>query len=152
MTAMPSPMSMPNPRPAPSRGRRSPLAFLGDSRGLTAAGAAVLALGAGAAGGLVDVATGEGLRAVFAVAFVLGCALAAYKVHREDLLAAVVIPPLAYVALAVAANLTTRTTLGGSFLKQQALELMTDLVTKAPALLVATGLAALIAVARRLAR
>jgi hypothetical protein len=84
--------------------------------------------------------------------FVLGCVIAAYKVHREDLLAAVVIPPLAYVALAVGANLGSRTTVGGSFLKQQVLELMTALVTKAPALLVATGLAALIALARRFSR
>jgi hypothetical protein len=144
-------MSVPTPRPA-SRGRRSPFAVLADSRGLTAAGAAVLAVGAGALGGLVDVATGSGLRATFAVAFVLGCALAAYKVHREDLLAAVVIPPLAYAALALAANVTTRTTLGGSFVKQQALELLTDLVTKAPALLVATALAAGIALVRRFAR
>lgn len=152
MTATHShPMTIPNPRPA-TRGRRSPFAFLGDSRGLTAAGAAALAVGAGIAGGLVDVATGEGLRATFAVAFVLGCALAAYKVHREDLLAAVVIPPLAYVALAVGANIGSRTTLGGSFLKQQVLELMTALVTKAPALLVATGLAAVIAITRRLAK
>lgn len=145
------PMSIPHHRPA-SRGRRSRFVFLGDSRGLTAAGAAVVALCAGALGGAVDVMTGEGLRAVFAVAFVLGCAFGAYRVHREDLLAAVTIPPLAYVALAVGANLGTRTTLGGSFLKQQALELMTDLVTKAPALLVATGLAALIALARRFVR
>ncbi|HEV2889566.1 MAG TPA: DUF6542 domain-containing protein [Frankiaceae bacterium] len=150
MTATHS-MTMPNPRPAPTRGRRSPLAFLGDSRGLTAAGAAFLALGAGAAGGLVDVLTGEGLRDVFRVAFIVGCVLAAYKVHREDLLAAVVIPPLAYVALAVAANLTSRTT-GGSFLKQQALELMSDLVVKAPGMLIATGLAAVVALARRFAR
>ena len=145
------PMSIPNARPA-TRGRRSLSRLFGDSRGLTAAGAATLALCAGALGGAVDVVTGEGLRAVFAVAFVLGCALGAYKVHREDLLAAVTIPPLAYVALAVAANVGTRTTLGGSFLKQQALELMTDLVTKAPTLLVATGLAALIALVRRFAR
>lgn len=152
MTATtPHTMPMPNQRPATS-GRRSPLAFFADTRGLTAAGATAMALGAGIVGGLIDVATGQGLRGTFAVAFVLGCALAAYKVHREDLFAAVVIPPLAYVALAVGANLGTRTTLGGSFLKQQALELMTDLVTKAPALLIATGLAAVIALARHAAR
>jgi len=144
-------MSIPNPRPV-TRGRRSPLAFFGDTRGLTAAGAAAFALGFGFVGAVVDVVTGEGLRATFAVLFVLGCAIAAYKVHHEDLLAAVVIPPLAYVALAVGANLGSRTTIGGSFLKQQVLELMTALVTKAPALLVATGLAAVIALARRFAR
>ena len=121
---------------------------LADPRGLTAAGAVAVALGFGLAGGVIDVLTGPGLRATFAVLFVAGCALAAYKVHREDLLAAVVIPPLAYLALAVLANLTSHTTLGGSFVKQQVLELMTALVTKAPALLVATGLAAVIALVR----
>lgn len=152
MTATHShPMSMPNQRPA-SRGRRSPLAFLGDSRGLTAAGAAAVALGFGLVGGAIDVVTGEGLRGAFAVAFVLGCVVAAYKVHREDLFATVVIPPLAYVTIAVAANLTTRTTFAGGFLKQQLLELLTALITKAPALLIATGLAALIALFRRFAR
>ena len=124
-------------------------AHIGDRRGLTATGAVTVAISAGALGGLVDVMTGAGLRATFAICFVLGCAFAAYKVHREDLLAAVVIPPLAYVALAIAANLGSRTTIGGSFLKQQVLELMTALVTKAPALLVATGTAAIIALLRR---
>ncbi len=124
-------------------------ARIGDRRGLTATGAVAVAIGSGMVGGLVDVATGAGLRATFAVCFVLGCAFAAYKVHREDLLAAVVIPPLAYVALAIGANLGSRTTIGGSFLKQQVLELMTALVTKAPALLVATGTAAIIALVRR---
>ena len=126
-------------------------AHIGDSRGLTATGAVAVALGFGITGGLIDVLTGSGLRTTFAVLFVLGCALAAYQVHREDLFAAVVIPPLAYVAIAIGANLGSRTTLGGSFLKQQVLELMTALVTKAPALLFATGVSALIALVRRAA-
>jgi hypothetical protein len=125
-------------------------AHIGDRRGLTATGAVAVALVSGLAGGLVDVATGAGLRETFAICFILGCAFAAWKVHREDLLAAVVIPPLAYVALFVGANIGSRTTLGGSFLKQQVLELMAALVTKAPALLIATGVAAAIALARRL--
>lgn len=124
-------------------------AHIGDKRGLTATGAVAVALGAGILGGTIDVITGAGLRATFAVCFVLGCAFAAYKVHREDLGAAVVIPPLAYVALAIAADLGGHTTLGGSFVKQQMLELMTTLVTKAPAMLVATFVAAVIAFWRR---
>ena len=140
---------------SPMRTTRSRLpagALVGDHRGLTATGAAAVALGAGIVGGLIDVMTGEGLRTTFAVFFVLGCAAAAYKVHREDLFAAVVIPPLAYVALAVVANLGTRTTASGSFLKQQVLELMASLVMRAPVLLIATGLAALVALARRASR
>ncbi|HWL35455.1 MAG TPA: DUF6542 domain-containing protein [Frankiaceae bacterium] len=125
--------------------------LIGDSRGLTAAGAVAVALGFGALGAVIDVVTGSGLRTVFAVLFIAGCAIAAYKVHREDLLAAVVIPPLAYVALALAANLGSGSDAGGSFVKQQLLELAATLITKAPALLIATGLAATIALARRAA-
>jgi hypothetical protein len=126
-----------------------PTVRVGDRRGLTAAGAVVVALGFGTAGAVVDVLTGSGLRTAFAVLFVIGCAVAAYKVHREDLFAAVVIPPLAYVLLAFAANLGSRSTVGGSFVKQQLLELLAALITKAPALLLATGLAAAIALVRR---
>src|SRR5689334_8562597 len=85
-------------------------AHIADRRGLTATGAVTVAIGFGAAGAVFDVLTGSGLRSTFAVMFVLGCALAAYKVHREDLFAAVVIPPLAYVALAIVANLGSHTT------------------------------------------
>lgn len=138
------PTTMPTSRPS-----RLTSLYIADRRGLTATGAVAVALGFGAVGGVIDVVTGAGLRTTFAVLFVLGCALAAYKVHHEDLLAAVVIPPLAYVALAIAANLGAKTTVDGSFLKQQVLELLAALVTKAPALLVATGVAAVIALVRR---
>ena len=126
-------------------------AHIADRRGLTATGAVAVAISFGAAGAVIDVVTGAGLRTTFAVMFVLGCALAAYKVHREDLFAAVVIPPLAYVALAIVANLGSHTTVGGSFLKQQVLELVAALITKAPALLLATALSAAIALWRRAA-
>lgn len=131
--------------------QRSAGTRIGDGRGLTATGAVAVALGFGAVGATIDAVTGSGLRTTFAVLFVLGCALAAYKVHREDLFAAVVIPPLVYLALALATNLGAGSAVGGSFVKQQALELAASLIMKAPALLVATGLAAAIAVARRAA-
>ena len=141
-TAHPTPM--PSSRPSLPAGAR-----IADRRGLTAAGAAAVALGFGTLGAVIDVVTGAGLRTTFAVLFVLGCALAAYKVHREDLFATVVIPPLVYGALALAATLGAGSPAGGSFLKQQALELVAELILKAPALLVATGLAAVIALFRR---
>lgn len=123
-------------------------AHVGDHRGLTATGAVAVAIGAGVVGGLIDVVTGAGLRTVFAICFVAGCATAAYKVHREDLVAAVVIPPLAYVALAVAANVGARGFGGPSFLKQQVLELFAALILRAPVVLLATGSAAGIAALR----
>lgn len=132
----------------PHRPLLPPGARVGDHRGLTATGAAAVAVGSGVFGGTVDVLTGSGLRTIFAVCFVLGCASAAYKVHREDLAAAVVIPPLAYVALAFVAVLGRASGVGGSFITQQILELFAALVLGAPALLLATAASALVAGAR----
>lgn len=123
-----------------------------DRRGLTAAGAVAVSLGAGLLGGTVDVLTGPGLRTVFAVFFVLGCAAAAALVHREDLLASVVVPPLAFCAVALIAHQAEGLTGSGSYLAQQFVELSATLVVNAPALLIATGLAAAIAVVRALRR
>src|SRR4051812_19357829 len=122
-----------------------------DRRGLTAVGAVAVALLLGAAGGLIDVLTGPGLRTVFAVCFIAGCAIAACTVHREDLVAAVVMPPLVYVVLALLAGAFSQTVAVGSMLTRQALELTSALVLGAPVLLTATGLAFLIAVARGIA-
>ena len=120
---------------------------VGDRRGLTALGAVTVALALGLLGGAWDVLTGPGLRTVFAVCFVAGCAIAAATVHREDLRAAVVMPPLVYVALALAAGAVEQTATDG-LLMQQALELASSLVLGAPVLLLATGLAAAVAATR----
>jgi hypothetical protein len=122
-----------------------------DRRGLTAVGAVSVALVLGAAGGLVDVLTGEGLRTVFAVCFIAGCAFAALKVHREDLVAAVVMPPLVYAVIALLAGAFSQTAAVGGVLTRNALELATSLVLGAPVLLSATALAFVIAVVRGVA-
>jgi hypothetical protein len=75
--------------------------------------------------------------------------LAAVTVHREDLLAAVVMPPLVYVVLVLLGGAVERTASSGSFVVQQAVELVNALVVGAPVLLLATGLALLVAVVRR---
>ncbi|MCY7364501.1 MAG: hypothetical protein LH469_04190 [Frankiaceae bacterium] len=124
-------------------------ASVGDRRGLTATGAVALALLLGLLGGAFDVVTGPGLREVFAVSFVAGCGLAALTVHREDLLAAVVMPPLVYVVLVLLGGVIERTASSASFLVQQAIELVNALVVGAPVLLAATGLALLVALVRR---
>ena len=126
--------------------RRGPL--LGDRRGLTTAGGALVALVIGLAGGAFDVLTGPGLREVFAVAFVTGCLAAALAVHREDLFASVVMPPLVYAVLALVAVLVDRTGGAGSFLTRQAVELVNALVLGAPVLMIGFGAAVLVAVAR----
>jgi hypothetical protein len=144
---------------ADGAGRRTPDAAIpevhgvhvADQRGLTAVGAVTVALVAGAAGGFIDVMTGPGLRTVFAVFFIAGCAFAALRVHREDLIATVVMPPLVYVALALLAGAFSQTAAVGGVLTRQALELATSLVLGAPVLLTATGLAFVIAVVRGVA-
>ncbi|HVE63276.1 MAG TPA: DUF6542 domain-containing protein [Mycobacteriales bacterium] len=136
----------PSPTMLTARHQQLPAgAHMGDARGLTATGAVAVALGAGVVGATVDALTGSGLRTVFALFFALGCAAAAYKVHREDLAAAVVIPPLAYVAITFAASAGQASGVGGGFLTQQVLELSSALVLGAPALLLATCAAGSIA-------
>lgn len=121
---------------------------LADARGVTAVGAAALVVALGLVGGGLDAVTGRGLGPVFAVTFVTGCGLAAALVHREDLMAAVVMPPLLYAVLAVVVG--TFEAGGGGLIRAQLLELTTALVLGAPVLLAATGLAAVVAVARGL--
>ena len=130
-------------RPAPGHDPH-----VADRRGLTATGAVALSLSLGVAGGAIDVATGRGLRTVFAVCFIAGCALAALLVHREDLKAAVVMPPLLYAALALLAGAFGKSVTGGSFITHEALELVQSLVLGAPVLLAATAAACGVAVAR----
>ena len=87
---------------------------MADRRGLTATGAVAIALVLGFIGAAIDVKTGHGLRMVFAVCFIGGSALAAAIVHREDLRAAVMIPPFTYCALAVIGGFIGSTTVAGS--------------------------------------
>ena len=148
-TPLPEQQATTSPATAAESGHHLPAgAHVGDRRGLTAFGAVTVALVLGLLGGAWDVATGPGLRAVFAVCFVLGCGLAALLVHREDLRAAVVMPPLVYVALALAGGAVERAGEPGSFVTRQALELVNALALGAPVLLAATGLALLVALVR----
>ncbi|MCW2599426.1 MAG: hypothetical protein JWM02_1255 [Frankiales bacterium] len=123
-------------------------AHIADRRGLTATGAVTIALALGVAGAAIDVNTGRGLRATFAICFVLGSALAALLVHREDLKATVVMPPLTYCVLALVGAALGHTQVAGSFVKAQGLELVSALIIGAPVLYVATGSAFLIALVR----
>ena len=136
-------------RPRSHRLHLAEVVPLADRRGLTAAGAVAIALGFGAFGGFIDVLTGQGLRATFAIFFVVGCALAAALAHREDLYAVIVMPPLCYLLLALVADVIDKAQIAGSWLSQQFAELLSALVLQAPVLLVATALAAAIATARR---
>jgi uncharacterized membrane protein YjjP (DUF1212 family) len=143
-------VTVPNQTSPNETSRRPPAIGLavGDRRGLTATGGVLVTLVLGLAGGAVDVLTGPGLREVFAVAFVLGCLLTALTVHREDLFASVVMPPLVYAVLGLFAVLADRTGGAGSFVVRQAVELVNALVLGAPVLVIGTAAAALVATAR----
>ena len=123
-------------------------AHVADRRGLTATGAVTVALALGFLGAVIDVNTGSGLGPVFAVLFVVGSALGALLAHREDLRATVVMPPLTYCVLALIGAAIGHSAAAGSFLKQQGLELVSALITGAPVLYAATGLAFVIALVR----
>jgi hypothetical protein len=123
-------------------------AHVADRRGLTAMGAVAIGLAIGLIGAVIDVRTGRGLRTTFAVCFVSGSALAALLAHREDLKATIVMPPLTYCALALIGAGIGHTGAHGSFMKQQALELVSSLISGAPVLYAATGVALLIALVR----
>ena len=129
----------------PARG-----ALLGDRRGLSVTGAVVLVLLLGGAGAAYDVVLGSGLGLVFGICFVVGCALAALLVHRTDLKAAVVLPPLVYVVLAVAGNAADGASDTGGFLADQALALLNAVVLGAPTLVGGTLAAAVLAALRGL--
>jgi len=123
-------------------------AHVADRRGLTATGAVTIALAMGFVGAAIDVSTGRGLRTVFAVCFIAGSALAALLAHREDLKATVIMPPLTYCVLALIGAGLGRTEAAGSFVKTQALELVSALILGAPVLYIATGSALVIAAIR----
>jgi hypothetical protein len=153
-TAAPKPVPGAVPRPAaktitPTSVRRSApstRAPLGDQRGLTATGATLLVLVLGGLSAGVDVATGTGLRTVFAVAFTVAAALAAATVHHEDLVASVVLVPLAFALIAGISGLAEGSNLHSA--SKVVLGVANVMVTAAPALMIATGVAAAIAVLR----
>lgn len=114
--------------------------------------AVLLTLAIGLGGALADLLTGPGLRLGFAACFIGGCALSALLVRRRDLGVAVVMPPLVYVVIALVTGSAQGSSASGSFLVRQVLGLFTALVLQAPALLVATGLSLVVALARGLGR
>lgn len=121
-------------------------------RGLSGVAVVELALLVGLAGAVHDLLTRPGLGLVFAVCFVTGCVLAALLARRGSLGVVAVMPPLVYVVLALVTGLATSTSGPGSFVVRQGLSLFTTLVLQAPALLLGTGLAVVIALVRGLGR
>jgi hypothetical protein len=114
---------------------------LGDPRGLTVAGGAALVVLVALPVLAVDLLLGGGTGLLFGVAFVVGCALAALTVHREDLRAVALMPPLLHVGFALVAGLLAGAGPGGR-LQGLAAQLAGALVYQAPVLWGATAASA----------
>jgi hypothetical protein len=133
---------------APQR-RAGPLGFVADSRGLTAAGVALVCVAGCAIGAAWDLSRGTRiLGTVTGVALIVAAVVAALTAHREDIGATVVAPPLAYAAVVlVAANITGQSGTG-SYTHRVGAEVVVHVLTSAPGLLIAVGLTAVIALVR----
>lgn len=113
-------------------------------------GAALVVLGCGGAGAAADAVLSGKVGFLFGAGFVVGCLLAAGRVHQEDLAAVIVMPPLAYAVLALLIGTfhPSSGSGGGPGLKNKALDVASELVLKAPALIIGTVVAAAVAIRR----
>lgn len=115
---------------------------------LTGTGAVLVLVGIAGVAGVVDVLAGDALRLVFSGGLVLGALVAALLVIRRDLLTVVFAPPLVFLAASALAVLLGRGEGGGGLL-----DVATSwLVYGFPAMAVATGVAAVVALVRRARR
>jgi len=101
-----------------------------------------------ATGAAVDQAIGSGLGVGFAVGYVVGALLGVLLVHRRDLLASVVAPPLVYVIVVLVSSSLTSGSGSGSVVVRYGLELVNELILGAPVLLGATAGTLVLAVVR----
>jgi hypothetical protein len=89
------------------------------------------------------------LGVVFGILFIAGCVLAATRVHPDDLLGIVITPPLVYALIAIGigfAHPASNSTGGG--IKSKAINIGSDLIIRAPVLLIGFFAVVLIALAR----
>lgn len=121
----------------------------GSGWGRSPVAAVSLAAGAALGGGAIDLATGNGLRAVFAVSFVLGCAAAAYRIRLRRTGVAVVMPPLLYATAALLAAISQPDTASSATVTRVGLDLFTNLILGAPVLVVAVVTVASVVALRR---
>lgn len=110
---------------------------LGDHRGLTAAGAFVLLLVFAVLGAVIDRIVGRELWVFFAVGLVAAVLLNALRIHLEDLVASIVMVPLAFAIAGGGLSLLIETFGAGSTLKQNVVSVAGTLVFAAPTLLLA---------------
>jgi hypothetical protein len=114
---------------------------------LTALATGLIAVVAGASGALVDILLFHDLGVVFGVTFVLGCVFSAARVHVDDLIGVVIMPPLAYATIIVCTVFIRRAGSGGG-LRNNAIDIGSEMILKAPVLLAAFGIVVVVAVRR----
>ncbi|WP_232234874.1 MULTISPECIES: DUF6542 domain-containing protein [Frankia] len=135
-----------------SRGRASgppPTLFTGSRRGLTALGTGILVLVIGGLGAIADSAIFGSLKFAFGVLFIGSCVLAAVRVHADDLIGVVIMPPLAYALITLGVGyLNPAAGNGGSGLRNKAIDVGSEMILHAPILLTAFILVVVIALFR----
>jgi len=127
-------------------------ARLADRRGLTGAGAVVLAIGLTLFGAVIDAGTGPtsqaSLRTLFTFCFVVGCLLAVLLVRRDQVGPVLVAIPLAYGAGCLFSGAIHASRAQDSVLKSGLIDGVTSLATRAPSLLIVLLIALLLATVR----
>jgi hypothetical protein len=120
----------------------------GSRRGLTALGTGLLAVVVGGVGAFVDIVVFDELGVIFGVMFVLGCLFSAFRVHVDDLIDVVIMPPLAYAVIITVTSFLQPSGDGGGGMRNRAIDIGSELILRAPVLLAAFLLVLLIAVVR----
>jgi hypothetical protein len=118
-------------------------------RGLTAFGATLVVLIFSIVGTAADIAVFGSLSWIFAVLFVLSCLAATLRSHIDDLVAVAIMPPLVYALITVGVGILHPASSGsGGGLKAEIINVGSELILRAPSLLVAEVLVIITAVVR----
>jgi hypothetical protein len=131
---------VPGGRPPGTRppGTRPPTTVKGTGLGLSILGATLLMTAGGAVGAAADLAVFQHLGWLFGVGFVAACLVAAGRMHDHDLIAAVILPPLVYGLITITVGAVDPSDGGnGPGLKNKAIDVGTELIFRAPVLIVA---------------
>jgi len=115
-----------------------PSLFTGSRRGLTALGTAIVVLVVGGIGALIDSVAFDSLSYGFGILFIGACVVVAVRVHTDDLLGVVIMPPLVYALITIGVGyLDPSTGDGSSGLKNKAIDIGSEMILHAPILLAA---------------
>jgi hypothetical protein len=117
-------------------------------RGLSAFGASLIVLIIGAVGAAADVAVFGHLGWIFGVLFVLACLASALRTHVDDLVGVAIMPPLVYGLLTVAVGFLHPASGSGGGLRTKAIDIGSELILRAPSLLIAEVLVVVVALVR----